>query len=213
MITQIIEALAAGRNMPVPAGLGDAAQSYLLLAKDEPVVFRTFIADSSPRSIAVGLPGGNAFVFDAQSCRLRYAWSGDFLDVKPLWTGRGGQPARILGLKYFTAPETHPLRIGDPEHEPQVKFKGYRLVNKFPEFMYEVDGVLVREIITSAKEGLGLVRSFRLGAVGRDVWFIPGDVPGMSVNCSGGEMEAGGRRFKIPVGSDVRFEVTLVARP
>ena len=113
-IAAIINALAAGKHMPTPAGLSESAQAYLLLVKDEPIVFRTFIQDSSPRSIAVGFPGLNSFVFDAQLCRLRYAWSGDFLDVKPVWSDRGGSQARILGSKYLRCAE----RLSAPDRRP-----------------------------------------------------------------------------------------------
>ncbi|HZO86512.1 MAG TPA: hypothetical protein VFC26_14930, partial [Verrucomicrobiae bacterium] len=125
-----------------------------------------------PRSIAVGFPGLNSFVFDAQLCRLRYAWSGDFLDVKPVWSDRGGSQARILGSKYYTAPNVFPLRIGDPDSEPKVEFKGYNLLNRFPQFHYRVDGVPVREWITPLTNQLGIRRTFRIQNPGKDVWFI-----------------------------------------
>ncbi|MDB6121136.1 MAG: Cytochrome c [Pedosphaera sp.] len=210
MINQLTQVLWAGRNMPIPEGLSDEAQAYLLLVKDEPILLRTFMPDSSPRSIAVGLPGNQSYCFDAQTCQLRYAWTGDFLDVKPVWAGRGGAKANILGNKYFTASDIFPIRIGNPDKEPVVKFRGYKLVNKVPEFMYDVDGVLVREQITCAPQSKGLVRAFELGPVNGDVWFFAGNPAGVTVSCSTGEVA--GERIKIPDGKLVRFTVTVLAK-
>ena len=52
----LVRALAAGAALPLPEGLLDGPADYRLAVRDEPVVLRTFLADSSTRSIAVGLP-------------------------------------------------------------------------------------------------------------------------------------------------------------
>ena len=207
-INAIIGTLAAGRHMPTPAGLSDAVQAYLLLVKDEPIVFRTFIQDSSPRSIAIGLPGFNSFVFDAQLCRLRYAWRGDFLDVKPVWSDRGGSQARILGPKYYTAPNVFPLRIGNPDSEPKVEFKGYNLLNRFPQFQYLVDGVAVREWITPLTNQFGLRRTFRIFDLPQGGWFIALASKEGTVTSSLGDPVEG--KIRIPPGRDVMFDVDLL---
>ncbi|PAW81150.1 MAG: hypothetical protein B9S33_17130 [Pedosphaera sp. Tous-C6FEB] len=171
----IVHALAAGPALSLPEGLLDGPQDNRLVVRDEPVVFRTFIADSSTRSIAVGLPGGVSYVFDAEQCRVRYAWSGEFLDVTKVWTGRGGGQAAVLGKKFFTAPDSHPLRIGNPDAEPTVKFRGYRLVNKFPEFDFEVNGVPVRQRV----QRVGPERlewEFEFGETREPVWVVTGRV-------------------------------------
>ena len=167
--------LAGGKSLPLPEGLLDGPQDYRLVVRDEPVVFRTFIADSSTRSIAVGLPGGVNYVFDAEQCRVRFAWSGEFLDVAKVWTGRGGGQAAVLGRKFYTAPDGHPLRIGNPDAEPTVKFRGYRLVSKFPEFDFEVNGVPVRQRV----QRVGPERlewEFEFGETREPVWVVTGRV-------------------------------------
>jgi mono/diheme cytochrome c family protein len=209
---QKIEALLAtmskGKDMPIPEGLGEQALAYLLLVQNEPIVFRTFIQDSSPRSIAVGLPGKQNFVFDASSCRLRYAWSGDFLEVKPVWADRGGGQARILGQRYYTAPDQSPLRFGDAEVEPKVAFKGYQLIKKLPQFLYEVDGVLVREVIDKAPTGNGLVRNFQIDHPNADVWFVAGESSRVAITSSAGQFVSG--RLRIPARENLRFDVAIV---
>jgi len=209
-ITAIINALAAGKLMPTPAGLSESAQAYLLLVKDEPIVFRTFIQDSSPRSIAVGFPGLNSFVFDAQLCRLRYAWSGDFLDVKPVWSDRGGSQARILGAKYYTAPNVFPLRIGNSDSEPRVEFKGYNLLNKLPQFHYTVDGVPVREWIAPLTNALGLRRTFGIVDLPQGAWFIAPAAKEGRVTSSLGDPVDG--KIQIPAGKEIMFDVKVLAR-
>lgn len=209
-ITAIINALAAGKHMPTPAGLSESAQAYLLLVKDEPIVFRTFIQDSSPRSIAVGFPGLNSFVFDAQMCRLRYAWSGDFLDVKPVWSDRGGSQARILGAKYYTAPNVFPLRIGNADSEPRVEFKGYDLLNKLPQFHYVVDGVPVREWIAPLTNEIGLRRTFRIFDLPQGAWFLAPAAKEGRITSSLGDPVDG--KIKIPAGKEITFDVKVLAR-
>lgn len=171
----IVHALAAGTALSLPEGLLDGPQDNRLVVRDEPVVFRTFIADSSTRSIAVGLPGGVSYVFDAEQCRVRYAWGGEFLDVTKVRTGRGGGQAAVLGKKFFTAPDGHPLRIGNLDAEPTVKFRGYRLVNKFPEFDFAVNGVPVRQRV----QRVGPERlewEFEFGETREPVWVVTGRV-------------------------------------
>ena len=200
--------LAAGKSLPLPEGLLDGPQDYRLVVRDEPVLLRTFIADSSPRSIAVGLPGGVNYVFDAEQCRVRYAWSGGFLDVSPLWTGRGGGPAKVLGKKFLTF-TTQPLRIGNADSEPKVKFRGYRLVDKFPEFQFEVDGVLVSQRVRKGGVPNSLELEFQLGPTQGDAWFVvPESVSGRAVS-STGAFDRG--RLRVPSGQLVRFNVTLSA--
>ena len=202
----IARALAAGKALPLPEGLLDGPQDYRLLVRDEPVVFRTFIADSSTRSIAVGLPGGVSYVFDAEQCRVRYAWSGDFLDVAKVWTGRGGGQATVLGKKFYTAPTGFPLRVGNPDSEPAVKFRGYRLVDKFPEFSFEVDGVAVRQRVRRA-DTERLEWEFELGETREPVWVVTGG--GVNVANNVGVPQPG--RVRLPAGTR-KVSVTVGAK-
>ncbi len=205
----LVQALAAGKSLALPEGLLDGPQDYRLLVRDEPIVFRTFIADSSTRSIAVGLPGRVNYVFDAEQCRVRFAWSGEFLDVAPVWTGRGGGPAKVLGKRFLTAPTGHPLRIGNPDAEPQLKFLGYRLVDKFPEFSFEVNGVPVRQRVKRAKAEGSLEWEFALGETREPVWFLT--PKGLATTFASGIGELADARIKLK--PDTRFfEVTVSTR-
>jgi mono/diheme cytochrome c family protein len=198
--------LSAGKSMPLPAGL-DEAVSFKLLVKDEPILLRTFMPNSSPRSIAVGFPNLQSYCFDAGGCRLRYAWFGDFLDVTPVWGGRGGEPAKLLGKKYYVAPKDMPLRLGSPDHEPKTKFRGYELVDKIPVFRFEIDGIPVSEKITPVDQGLGLTLAFEIGPLETDLFFNPNEDDSIKWTSTAGTWEQG--RLKIPPGKQVRFSVTF----
>jgi len=175
--------LAAGRASPLPAGMADK-QPFILTVKDEPVVIRTMMPDSATRSIAVGLPGFQSFCFDAEVCSLRYAWTGDFLDIAPTWAGRGGFNANVLGKKWYIGGGA--LR-SDPTKVPAVKFINYRLDGqRVPEFTYEIDGIRIREKITA--DGDGVVRTFTFNGT---VHFPRGEAKGVDIKPSAGEFVDG----------------------
>jgi hypothetical protein len=194
-------ALAAGKDMPAPAGFADP-RSFTVTVAEEPVVLRTFMPDAGPRAIAVGLPGGTSFCFDAESCRLLYAWKGDFLDLSPAWGGRGGQPARILGPRIYRAPDEFPLRLGGAG---KAVFQGYILGGKAPEFHYRLDGVDVHERIGPGPEGRGLLRSYRLGPVEGEVRFQAD--PGAVFSSPQGEFRDG--VLRLPGAASLEFSVLI----
>jgi azurin len=136
-----------------------------------PYLYRNFLRDSGPASIAVALPGQQNYCWDAGTCRLRFAWSGAFLDPTPQWAGKGDAFAEVLGRIYYRAPDGFPLRLGARDKIPTVKFRGYRLVERFPEFFYEIDGAEVRELIKPLHHG-GIEDHFTLGEVTAPVFFV-----------------------------------------
>lgn len=183
------------------------AQDAVLRIQDRPVVQRGFLPDSSPRSIAVGLPGGVSFCFDAAECRLRYAWSGGFLNMKPTWHDRGAAPPELVGAKFFTAPDSMTLRAGDRSAPPRVKFRGYALSKGLPEFRYQVDGADVKQRITAA-EGGGLCCIFAVSDTAAPVTFLP--PANAKVTAAGRDLTPGAEGLvTIPGGAPAAFEVHL----
>ncbi len=89
--------------IPPPEGL-EEQKLQTLAAANRPLAVRTFLPETTPRAIAVRFPNQVHLAFDAQTCRLAYAWNGEFLDMGPVWNGRGGHQARLLGNKFWTAP-------------------------------------------------------------------------------------------------------------
>jgi mono/diheme cytochrome c family protein len=98
------------RNLPYPEGLRPPQK---LRFPDSPgvQVVRTFLPSTSARGIALRGPDGLHLAYDAQSCRLSYAWTGEFLDMRPVWEGRGGNQAGIDGTIFWTAPAGFPWDV------------------------------------------------------------------------------------------------------
>jgi hypothetical protein len=149
--------------LPYPDGLVPAERSYFA-ETSRPLVVRTFLPDLTPRAIAIRYPSRQHLAFDAQTCRLAYAWSGGFLDMSPVWTERGGQTSPLEGTLYWTAPGGFPWEVTDASeappsfagrsadtafgaahpldseyHHSRVRFRGYSIGDKAPTFRYEYE--------------------------------------------------------------------------
>lgn len=107
-----------GPGLPLPAGIEPPGKALVVAVKDRPEVLRTFLPDAGTKAIAVGYPGGVSLAFDAATCRLGYAWTGNLLDAAPVWTNRGGNPAKLLGPKFWTAPPGFPWAVTDGRTPP-----------------------------------------------------------------------------------------------
>ena len=125
------------------------------------VVHRTFMPDCSPAAIAVSLPGGHSYCWDAGTCHLRYAWIGGFVDPMPVWKGNGNGLAKIIGNKFYVTPKDFPISTGN-DNLHKVQFKGYRKIEGHPEFHYTIDNIDVYERISALPSGMGLMRHFRI---------------------------------------------------
>ena len=165
-----------GPGLPLPAGIEPPGKALVVAVKDRPEVLRTFLPDAGTKAIAVGYPGGVSLAFDAATCRLGYAWTGNFLDAAPVWNNRGGNPAKLLGPKFWTAPPEFPWAVTDSRTPPDFLKRaedpayGFQLPNdersdgpRFVHFSgYELDkqgAPRFRYALTdeSGKETLGVV--------------------------------------------------------
>lgn len=116
-----------GMGLPLPNGL-EPPKGVVLVVKDRPELLRTFMPDGAgTRSFAVGYPGHVNLAYDGTQARIAYAWAGNFLDASPVWTNRGGNPAKLLGPKFWTAPPGHPWAIGNdvPDFTKQANDPAY----------------------------------------------------------------------------------------
>lgn len=109
--------LSLGMSLPLPDGLG-APPGLALAVKDKPVILRTFMPDAGTKAIAAGYPGQVSVAFDAATCRLAYAWSGNFLDASPVWNDRGGNPAKLLGPRFWESPRGFPWAFSSDSKPP-----------------------------------------------------------------------------------------------
>ncbi len=173
-----------------------------------PAVYRTFMPDCGPAAIAVGLPGpegGQSYVFDAGQCRLRYAWSGGFVDNTEQWDGKGQRFTKVVGNIYFRDTGGFPWKVGTAIAQPQ--FKGYQLVNRYPEFRYVVSGVTIRELAKPLPTGRGLVRKFTISPTKQVLSFSATAQPGVQLKPSVGRIQNG--VIKLPAGTR-QFTLTML---
>ncbi len=126
-----------------------------LVVKDEPLLYRNFIAGAGNRGIAVGYPGGVNLAWSAEQMNLVLFWRGAFIDAARHWNSRGsghepplgydaaqpafGPPLAVLDSSQSTWPETTERAAG-------YVWKGYRLDDqRHPVFEYEWNGLRVRD--------------------------------------------------------------------
>ena len=139
---------------------------YHVLVSDRSRIVRCTMPDSSSRSIAVGLPGGINYCFDAQECYVRYGWFGAFLDAGPdrgRGGTRGGGANRPLGERFSSGFDSFPLRLSSAEAPPQVQFRGYRS-GVAPVFLYTVEGHDMSHSIAPLQGKVGLIHTFEFAA-------------------------------------------------
>jgi azurin len=136
-----------------------------------PYLYRIFMPDAGPAAIAVSLPNQLSYCWDAGSCRLRYAWQGEFLDPKDYFDKKAEKYAKIMGTVFYRDKTAYPLKFS-ADKNPVVDFKGYKLIDRYPEFHYTIDGRDVYELIKPKEDGSGLIRSFKVPEATRPLFFV-----------------------------------------
>ncbi len=197
-----------GPNLPKTAltakPVSPAPAAIPILVMHEAVVLRVHVEAASARSIAVGMPPGIHCVFDAETCRMQFAWSGAFLDVAPDRFGRGGQPCRILGERFEVGDIGFPLRR-EGVAEGAVRFRGYR-TGKATSFLVDWSGQEVVWTVSPAPHGIGLRYDFELADIASDVRFVI-DRSKLDVEASAGVWSADG--LAVPAKEAAKFSVTI----
>lgn len=190
----------AGHHMPaVPKPL----HPYTPVA---PYLYRVFIDGASPAAIAVSLPAKLSYCWDAGTCRLRFAWKGGFLDNSDLWKGKGDALARVVG-KVFFRDSGFPFRLDETSRPAVTDYKGYQLLNRYPEFHYTVNGISIYELVKPAADGKGLSRTFRIPAAGKSMWFLTGQDEGITYTTSAGVWQDG--KLKLTALQARKFTITM----
>ena len=154
-----------------------------------PYLYRIFMPDAGPAAIAVSLPNQLSYCWDAGSCRLRYAWQGEFLDPKDYFDKKAEKYAKILGTVFYRDKTTYPLKFYIDKN-PVVDFKGYKLIDRYPEFHYTIDGRDVYELIKPKDDGSGLIRSFKVPEATQPLFFVFDNNDGAEYTTSKGKINA-----------------------
>jgi mono/diheme cytochrome c family protein len=84
------------------------------------VVYRNFIADTTPRAIGIGFPGGVNLAYSADHFTTELIWTGDFMDGSRHWIdrGQGNQPPAGQNVVKLS---------GSPALSDGARFRGYKL--------------------------------------------------------------------------------------
>jgi hypothetical protein len=144
--------------------------------------------------------------FDTVDCRVRYAWDGDFLDMRPQWAVKGETLPKILGRIFWRTGPDFGVRIGDPAMAAPPRFRGHRVREGLPELYYDVattderatgsPPIRVDERIEAAPSGLGLVHHYEVGESAAAIRFV-------ARGCTGGTVRVlDGSGRELPLASE-----------
>jgi mono/diheme cytochrome c family protein len=84
------------------------------------VIYRNFVADTTPRAIGVGFPGGVNLAYSADNLAPELVWTGAFIDGGRHWIDRGQGKQPPAGDKVIKLSGTRALPDG-------ARFRGYKL--------------------------------------------------------------------------------------
>ncbi len=212
-------ALSLGESMPDPPGLGvspfsQGTEALPVPSAGEAIVLRFPLPGATAAAIAVGLPKqakqpAVSFCFDAAPCRLVYAWRGGFLDLSGSLAKKQDLP-KLLGEIFFRS-ESLPFRFERPEHVPEARFRGYRIVDGYPEFHYELDGVRIFERVVPLRNAVGFAREFRVIGLDRPAWFAAPPQSGVTTTSTAGRFEDG--LLRLSPQRELRFDVRVEGEP
>ncbi|MEX2235283.1 MAG: plastocyanin/azurin family copper-binding protein [Cyclobacteriaceae bacterium] len=174
-----------------------------------PYLYRIFMPDAGPAAIAVSLPNQLSYCWDAGSCRLRYAWQGEFLDPKNYFDKKAEKYAKIPGTIFYRDKTTYPLKFS-VDKNPVVDFKGYKLIDRYPEFHYTIDGSDVYELIKPKEDGSGLIRSFKVPEATQPLYFVFDNSDGAEYTTSKGKIN--GNQIHLTADDAHEFVIVMTSK-
>ena len=189
---------------------GNLKNGVIEVGKTPRVVRVHFSGIDSGRSIAVGLPGGFNYLFDAENLHVRTGWIGGFINVNRDRRGRGGGLCSILGEQFTSGSEPFPIRVGDPDEVPKTKFLGYSRSGN-PTFHYEVDGVKIEQSTTGYPYSKGLTYTFKVAKQKEDIFFLFDPEKVQLASSTTGQVEKG--RLKVQAKNADNFLVSIISLP
>lgn len=142
---------------PAPARSGPktAPPIPLVPSSGKTVIYRNFIAGTTPRGICFGFPGGANLAYSADNLAPELVWAGDFMDAGRHWTGRGQGNQPPASDSVFTLTKGRHLPEG-------ALFKGYSLDKQGnPTFKVSIGQALLSDSWKPGKTGT-LVRTLSL---------------------------------------------------
>jgi len=132
-----------------------------------PVIYRNFIAGTTPRAIGVGFPGGLNLAWSADHLGPELLWTGAFLDGTAKWLDRGTANNPPAGENVVNLSNKRLLPT-------EARFKGYKLDSSGnPTFIVQIGGQILNDawrtetdslIRTLTLEGQGGTLALPLGS-------------------------------------------------
>lgn len=173
----------------------------------ETAVQRTFMPDSYPGAFAITLPNGPSLCLDPVRGGINYVWDGDFIDLRPRWITKQGEPARLFGEVFYEEKEWQPFRAGTPNAASALRFRGYTMSAGIPEFHYEIGGRDVYETFTPGSSPGSLLRTFRVGPGTAPLWLSLEPQTKSEVIVRGLERDGPLASFSSPAGGEFTIEI------
>lgn len=178
--------LSKGRDADVPDGLIRGKME--IVAQDEAVIYRNFIAGAGSRAIGVGYPEKANLAFDANELRLALIWQSAFIDGARHRTGRGEGFEPPLGNNIVKMPPGSAFAVFADTNAPWpdavgkkagYQMRGYRLDEKGrPAFLYSFETIRIEDylIAVSGELDAGFSRNlkFQSERPRKNLWFRAG---------------------------------------
>jgi len=169
------------------------------------LVQRTCMRDAYPGALAVSFPGGPSLCLDTVRGGINYIWDGDFVDLRPWWTARHGDPLRTFAARvsgdvlYRERSLSSALHLGSGNDQSVFHFRGYRLrEDGFPELLYSVGGREITEELHPVGDGMGVECTFHVASGPAPLW----------LRLDGGSSAGIGVNGAVRDGSFVHFDAT-----
>ncbi len=173
----------------------------------ETVVQRTFMPESYPGAFAITLPNGPSLCLDPVRGGINYIWDGDFVDLRPRWITKQGEPARFFGEIFYHEKEWQPFRAPTPNAASDLRFRGYTLRAGIPEFHYQIGGRDVFETFSTGSTPGSLLRTFRVGPGRTTLWLNLEPQAKSEVTVRGLERDGPLASFGSPAGGEFTIEI------
>jgi mono/diheme cytochrome c family protein len=129
------------------------------------VVYRNFIAGTTPRAIGIGFPGGVNLAYSADHLAPELIWTGEFMDASRHWIDRGQGDQAPAGEQV--------VKLGSSRALPEnARFRGYKLDTAGnPTFSSQIGNQFVLDEWKPAAPGgtPGLTRSLSVKGQGSPV--------------------------------------------
>jgi len=132
------------------------------------VVYRNFIAGTTPRAIGIGFPGGVNLAYSADNLTAELIWTGAFMDGSRHWVERGQGDQAPAG-------ENVVKLSGSPALPKDARFRGYKLdPTGNPTFSVQIDKQILLDSWKPAgsAESPAFLRTLSLKGQGSPVEFL-----------------------------------------